>query len=208
MTVKCPGPADRHRPRHRRCAGDPPRLRPRPSAACEAISTVAGNVSVDLATANAFRILAAARPIHRPRVARGAAGPAATTARHRRPRPWRRRARQPRPVPSNRTAARATRAHASTIETRDGADLILETAGSLRRGAGRRRARAPHQCRAGAAARPRPAAPRRPHRGHGRRGGGGRQCHPGRRVQLLRGSRGGRRPCSRLASRWSWSPST
>ena len=43
-----------------------------PSLRVEAISTVAGNVSVDLATVNVFRILEAARPTHRPRVARGA----------------------------------------------------------------------------------------------------------------------------------------
>ena len=41
-----------------------------------AISTVAGNVSVDQATTNALRILAAADPASRPR--RGARGAAAT----------------------------------------------------------------------------------------------------------------------------------
>ena len=46
-----------------------------PEVSVEAITTVAGNVGVDLGTANAFRILDAARPRHRPRVARGAAGP-------------------------------------------------------------------------------------------------------------------------------------
>ena len=94
----------------------------------EAISTVAGNVSVDLATVNVFRLLEAARPTHRPRVARGAAAPLRrplVTAAHvhgddglgnldrfrgpdGRPR-----------YPSPRL----------DLETRDGADLILETAG-------------------------------------------------------------------------------
>jgi purine nucleosidase/pyrimidine-specific ribonucleoside hydrolase len=46
-----------------------------PGLRVEAISTVAGNVSVDLATVNVFRILDAARPALRPRVARGAAAP-------------------------------------------------------------------------------------------------------------------------------------
>ena len=46
---------------------------------------MAGNVAVDLATANVFRLLAAARPPHRPRVARGApprSGGRLTTAAH------------------------------------------------------------------------------------------------------------------------------
>jgi purine nucleosidase/pyrimidine-specific ribonucleoside hydrolase len=46
-----------------------------PEVSVEAITTVAGNVEVDLCTANAFRILDVARPRHRPRVARGAAAP-------------------------------------------------------------------------------------------------------------------------------------
>jgi inosine-uridine nucleoside N-ribohydrolase len=46
-----------------------------PGLRVEAITTVAGNVSVELATANAARLLGAARPGHRPRVARGAAAP-------------------------------------------------------------------------------------------------------------------------------------
>jgi len=46
-----------------------------PEVSVEAITTVAGNVGVDLATANAFRILHIARPSCAPRVARGAAGP-------------------------------------------------------------------------------------------------------------------------------------
>jgi inosine-uridine nucleoside N-ribohydrolase len=46
-----------------------------PGFRVEAVTTVAGNVSVDLATANVGRLLAAARPPHRPRVARGAAAP-------------------------------------------------------------------------------------------------------------------------------------
>src|SRR5262245_42097479 len=46
-----------------------------PGLRVEAITTVAGNVSVELATANAVRLLVAARPTQRPRVARGAAAP-------------------------------------------------------------------------------------------------------------------------------------
>jgi len=46
-----------------------------PGLAVEAITTVAGNVSIDLATANTARLLAAARPRRQPRVARGAASP-------------------------------------------------------------------------------------------------------------------------------------
>jgi len=46
-----------------------------PEVAVEAISTVAGNVPVDLATTNLFRILEVAAPSPRPRVARGAPGP-------------------------------------------------------------------------------------------------------------------------------------
>jgi purine nucleosidase/pyrimidine-specific ribonucleoside hydrolase len=46
-----------------------------PALRVEAITTVAGNVGVDLATANVARLLAAAGPAHRPRVAQGAAAP-------------------------------------------------------------------------------------------------------------------------------------
>jgi inosine-uridine nucleoside N-ribohydrolase len=56
-----------------------------PGLRVEAITTVAGNVAVDLATANVFRLLDAERPHHRPRVARGAAAPLRqplTTAAH------------------------------------------------------------------------------------------------------------------------------
>ena len=48
-----------------------------PEISVEAITTVAGNVEVALATRNAFRILDAVRPARRPRVARGAAAPLA-----------------------------------------------------------------------------------------------------------------------------------
>jgi inosine-uridine nucleoside N-ribohydrolase len=46
-----------------------------PEVSVEAITSVAGNVPVDLTTANVHRILAAAAPAARPRVARGAAAP-------------------------------------------------------------------------------------------------------------------------------------
>jgi len=46
-----------------------------PEVSVEALTTVAGNVGIDAATANAFRILDVARPARRPRVARGAAAP-------------------------------------------------------------------------------------------------------------------------------------
>ena len=46
-----------------------------PGIQVETITTVAGNVSVELATTNVFRLLEAARPARRPRVARGAAAP-------------------------------------------------------------------------------------------------------------------------------------
>jgi purine nucleosidase/pyrimidine-specific ribonucleoside hydrolase len=98
-----------------------------PGLRVEAISTVAGNVPVDLATVNVFRILDAARPAHRPRVARGAA------------------------TPLRRSLVTATHVHGDDglgnldrfrgpdggprhgsprldLEMRDGADLILETA--------------------------------------------------------------------------------
>ena len=48
-----------------------------PEVSVEAITTVAGNVEVDLATRNALRILDVVRPGRRPRVARGAAAPLA-----------------------------------------------------------------------------------------------------------------------------------
>jgi inosine-uridine nucleoside N-ribohydrolase len=44
-----------------------------PGLSVETITTVAGNVSVERATANAARLLGAAHPARRPRVARGAA---------------------------------------------------------------------------------------------------------------------------------------
>lgn len=46
-----------------------------PEVSVEAITTVAGNIEVGLATDNVFRILEVARPTRRPRVAQGAAGP-------------------------------------------------------------------------------------------------------------------------------------
>ncbi|HVQ76331.1 MAG TPA: nucleoside hydrolase [Candidatus Binatia bacterium] len=46
-----------------------------PEIAVEAITTVAGNVPVDLGTTNVFRILDVVAPPRRPRVARGAAAP-------------------------------------------------------------------------------------------------------------------------------------
>jgi len=98
-----------------------------PEVSVEAITTVAGNVEVDLGTANAFRILDVARPRHRPRVARGAAGPLVgplVTAAHvhgddglgnlGRLREPDGRSRYPEP--------------SHTLEMLDGADLILETA--------------------------------------------------------------------------------
>lgn len=99
-----------------------------PGLRVEAISTVAGNVPVDLATINVFRILAAARPAHRPRVARGAAAPlrrALVTATHVHGEDGLgnlNRFRSPAGDPR----------HASPpldLEMRDGPDLILETAG-------------------------------------------------------------------------------
>ena len=98
-----------------------------PEVSVEAITTVAGNVEVDLATANVFRILDVARPVHRPRVARGAAAPLAgplVTAAHvhgddglgnlGRFREPDGRPRYPEP--------------SRTLQMLDGADLILETA--------------------------------------------------------------------------------
>jgi inosine-uridine nucleoside N-ribohydrolase len=98
-----------------------------PEISVEAITTVAGNVEVDLGTANAFRVLDVARPHHRPRVARGAAGPLVgplITAAHfhgddglgnlGRLREADGRPRYPEP--------------SHTLEMLDGADLILETA--------------------------------------------------------------------------------
>ncbi len=98
-----------------------------PGFRVEAISTVAGNVPVDLATVNVFRILDAARPAHRPRVARGAAAPlrrSLVTATH---------------VHGDDGLGNLDRfrgpdggpRHGSPrldLEMRDGADLILETA--------------------------------------------------------------------------------
>jgi purine nucleosidase/pyrimidine-specific ribonucleoside hydrolase len=46
-----------------------------PEISVEVITTVAGNVTVELGTANVFRILDVVRPTRRPRVARGAAAP-------------------------------------------------------------------------------------------------------------------------------------
>jgi purine nucleosidase/pyrimidine-specific ribonucleoside hydrolase len=46
-----------------------------PEVSVEAISTVAGNVGVEVATDNVFRILDVLQPAHPPRVARGAAAP-------------------------------------------------------------------------------------------------------------------------------------
>lgn len=97
-----------------------------PALRVEAITTVAGNVGVDLATANVARLLAAAGPAHRPRVAQGAAAPlrhSLTTAAHVHGDDGlgnvgrlRRADGAPRyPIPS------------FDLETRDGADLILET---------------------------------------------------------------------------------
>ena len=98
-----------------------------PEISVEAITTVAGNVGVDLGTANAFRVLDVARPHQRPRVARGAAGPLVgplITAAHfhgddglgnlGRLREADGRPRYPEP--------------SHTLEMLDGADLILETA--------------------------------------------------------------------------------
>jgi purine nucleosidase/pyrimidine-specific ribonucleoside hydrolase len=98
-----------------------------PEVSVEAITTVAGNVEIDLGTANAFRILEVAQPGRRPRVARGAGaplvGPLVTAAhfhgddglgnlgRLRAPDGL---PRYPEPV--------------HTLETLDGADLILEAA--------------------------------------------------------------------------------
>src|SRR5215468_580549 len=46
-----------------------------PEVSVEAVTTVAGNVEVALATRNVFRILDVVRPARRPRVAQGAAAP-------------------------------------------------------------------------------------------------------------------------------------
>jgi len=103
-----------------------------PALRVEAISTVAGNVPLDLATVNAFRILDAARPAHRPRVARGAVTPLRwplVTATH---------------VHGEDGLGNLDRfrgpdghpRHGSPrldLETQDGADLILETAGRFGR---------------------------------------------------------------------------
>lgn len=102
-----------------------------PGVPVEAISTVAGNVPVEQATANVFRILDAARPKPLPRVARGASAPlerALVTASHYhgddglgnldRLVEADGRARYPAPSVS--------------LEMLDGADLILETAARFR----------------------------------------------------------------------------
>jgi inosine-uridine nucleoside N-ribohydrolase len=97
-----------------------------PGVTVEAITTVAGNVSVEHATRNLFRILDVARPQPAPKVARGAPTPLTrdlVTASHvhgddglgnldRR-------------FEADGRPRYATVAHA--LETRDGADLILET---------------------------------------------------------------------------------
>ena len=97
-----------------------------PALRVEAITTVAGNVGVDLATANVARLLAAAGPTHRPRVAQGAAAPlqgSLTTAAH---------------VHGDDGLGNVTRLRDADgaprypippldLETRDGVDLILET---------------------------------------------------------------------------------
>ena len=97
-----------------------------PAFRVEAITSVAGNVSVDLATVNVFRLLDAARPAQRPRVARGAAAPLRqplATAAH---------------VHGDDGLGRLDRFRAADggprypaprvdLETRDGADLILDT---------------------------------------------------------------------------------
>ena len=46
-----------------------------PEVSVEAITSVAGNVPIDLTTANVHRILSVGAPVRRPRVARGAAAP-------------------------------------------------------------------------------------------------------------------------------------
>jgi inosine-uridine nucleoside N-ribohydrolase len=98
-----------------------------PALRVEAITTVAGNVGVDLATANVARLLAAAGPTHRPRVAQGATAPlqgSLTTAAH---------------VHGDDGLGNVARLRDADgaprypippldLETRDGVDLILETA--------------------------------------------------------------------------------
>jgi inosine-uridine nucleoside N-ribohydrolase len=99
----------------------------RPDLRVEAISTVAGNVPVDLATLNVFRILDVVRPAHRPRVARGAAAPLRrplVTATHVHGEDGLGnldRYRDPAGSPRYRSPRLA-------LEMRDGADLILEAA--------------------------------------------------------------------------------
>lgn len=104
-----------------------------PEVSVEAITTVAGNVEVDLATANVFRVLDVARPWdvarpgRRPRVARGATAPLVgplLTAAHVHGEDglgnlgglWEPDGRPRYPEPSH------------TLQMLDGADLILETA--------------------------------------------------------------------------------
>jgi inosine-uridine nucleoside N-ribohydrolase len=102
-----------------------------PEVSVEAITTVAGNVEVDLCTENIFRILDIVRPPRRPRVAQGAALPL----------------RQPLVTAPHVHGAdglgnldRVTDSHGQpryraplrTLETLDGADLILQTAREFR----------------------------------------------------------------------------
>ncbi|MBI2527560.1 MAG: nucleoside hydrolase [Candidatus Rokubacteria bacterium] len=99
-----------------------------PEVSVEAISTVAGNVPVEVATANVLRILEVVRPARLPRVARGAAAPLVrplVTASH---------------VHGEDGLGNIQRllepdggprypAPGASLEGLDGADLILETAG-------------------------------------------------------------------------------
>ena len=101
-----------------------------PGASVDAITTVAGNVSVDQATSNVFRILDVVRPAATPRVARGAQAPlkrALVTAGH---------------VHGEDGLGNLDRfvepdgrprypALSHTVEMSDGADLILEMADRL-----------------------------------------------------------------------------
>ena len=101
-----------------------------PEVSVEAITTVPGNVTIDLATDNTFRILDVAQPARRPRVARGAEAPLKcrlVTAEH---------------VHGDDGLGNLGRrlgpdgrprypAVVHNLETRDAADLILETADRL-----------------------------------------------------------------------------